>query len=186
MPPIDITCGKDLLYLVLNRLKTQHLGFLHMTSPDTATSGTASNIIALASDHAGYALKAQLIEKLASFGLQVLDLGPADDSRVDYPDFGSKLAAAIAAGQAARGIAICGSGIGISIAVNRNKAVRGALCHDVTTARLSREHNDANVLCLGARVTGIETALDCVKAFLETPFAGGRHAGRVAKLGEIT
>ena len=157
-----------------------------MTSPDTSSSANASNIIALASDHAGFALKAELIEKLGALGLQVLDLGPADENRVDYPDYGRKLAEAIAAGRAGRGIAICGSGIGISIAVNRNAAVRGALCHDVTTARLSREHNDANVLCLGARVTGLETALDCVKAFLETPFAGGRHADRVAKLGEIT
>ena len=156
-----------------------------MTSPDTAPAANASNIIALASDHAGFALKAQLIEKLAGLGMQVIDLGPADDNRVDYPDYGRKLAEAIASGQAARGVAICGTGIGISVAVNRNRAVRGALCHDVTTARLSREHNDANVLCLGARVTGIETAIDCVTAFLDTAFAGGRHAGRVAKLGEI-
>lgn len=156
-----------------------------MTSPDTSSASAASNIIALASDHAGFVLKSQLIEKLAALGLQVLDLGPANEDRVDYPDYGRKLAEVIASGQAARGIAICGSGIGISIAVNRNHAVRGALCHDVTTARLSREHNDANVLCLGARVTGVETALDCVKAFLDTPFAGGRHTGRVAKLGEI-
>jgi ribose 5-phosphate isomerase B len=103
---------------------------------------------------------------------------------VDYPDFGRALGEALAAGKAERGIAVCGSGIGISIAANRIPGCRAALCHDTTSARLCREHNDANVLALGARLIGVETARDCVKTFLATEFAGGRHAGRVAKLGQ--
>lgn len=138
--------------------------------------------IALASDHAGYALKAQLVAELRADGHDVLDLGPDSEASVDYPDFGDKLAAAIADGRASLGIAICGSGIGISIAANRNPAVRAALCTSGLMARLAREHNDANVLALGSRIIGIEVARDCVTEFLKTKFAGGRHAGRVAKL----
>jgi ribose 5-phosphate isomerase B len=102
---------------------------------------------------------------------------------VDYPDYGAKLAAAIADGRAARGIAICGSGIGISIAVNRNPAARCALVTSGLMARLARLHNDANCIAIGSRITGIEVARDCVTEFLATEFEGGRHAGRVAKLG---
>jgi ribose 5-phosphate isomerase B len=141
-------------------------------------------IIALAADHAGYELKNRIADFLRSGGYEVLDLGTHSTERVDYPDYGYALADVIAQGKATRGIAVCGSGIGIDIAVNRNPKARCALCHDVTSARLSRAHNDANVLALGARLIGIETALDCIKAFLETPFEGGRHADRVKKLGK--
>ncbi|MEY3268169.1 MAG: hypothetical protein RL480_929 [Pseudomonadota bacterium] len=139
--------------------------------------------IALASDHAGYALKALLVDELRGGGHDVLDLGPTDEASVDYPDYGAKLAAAIADGRAARGIAICGSGIGISIAVNRNPAARCALVTSGLMARLARLHNDANCIAIGSRITGIEVARDCVTEFLATEFEGGRHAGRVAKLG---
>lgn len=139
--------------------------------------------IAIAADHAAFELKGKIAEFLKSAGYEVLDLGTYSDERVDYPDYGYALADAIADGKAKRGIALCGSGIGISIAVNRNPKVRGALCHDFTTARLARQHNDANVLVLGERTTGIEVALECVKAFLNTSFEGGRHAERVKKLG---
>lgn len=139
--------------------------------------------IALASDHAGFALKQALVEELRAAGHDVLDLGPADESSVDYPDFGFALAESIASGKAARGIAVCGSGIGISIAVNRHPAVRCALVTSGLMARLARQHNDANCIALGSRIIGIEVARDCVHEFLATEFAGGRHAGRVAKLG---
>lgn len=139
--------------------------------------------IAIASDHAGVDLKAALKEALAAGGYDALDLGTEGNASVDYPDFADALAARLAAGEVARGVLICGTGIGISIAANRHKAVRAALCHDVTSARLARRHNDANVLVLGARMVGAEVARDCLAAFLETPFEGGRHQRRVAKLG---
>lgn len=141
-----------------------------------------NKIIALASDHGGFALKSRVADFLKSAGYEILDLGTHSADRVDYPEYGFALAKAIADGKASRGIGLCGSGIGISIAMNRNPAVRAALCHDVTSARLARLHNDANVLALGARLTGEETALECVKAFLETGFEGGRHQARVEKL----
>lgn len=141
------------------------------------------NVVAVASDHAGFALKTLLADELRSQGLEVLDLGTSSSESVDYPDFGTALAEAVADGRAARGLVVCGTGIGISIAVNRNPAVRAALCHDATSARLSREHNDANVLALGARLVGEEVALDCLRVFLATAFAGGRHQRRVDKLG---
>ena len=139
--------------------------------------------IALASDHAGFALKAELAEWLRGEGHELIDLGPHDAARVDYPDFGHALGDAIARRRAGKGIAICGSGIGISIAVNREPAARCALVSEPLSAALAREHNDANVLALGARLTGIDMAKACVTAFLTTEFAGGRHAARVAKLG---
>lgn len=139
--------------------------------------------IAIASDHAGFDYKEQVKSFLEGKGYSVLDLGTATRDSVDYPDFGHALGKAIEAGQAERGVLICGTGIGISIAANRNPFVRAALCHDVTGARLSRQHNDANVICLGQRVTGLTVALDCVEAFLNTDFEGGRHQGRVNKLG---
>lgn len=138
--------------------------------------------IAIASDHAATDLKAELVQWLRGEGHEVEDLGPATGDRVDYPDFGYKLATSIASGAAARGIALCGSGIGISIAVNRNPACRAALVSEPLSAALSREHNDANVLAMGARLTGIDMAKACVTAFLSTDFGGGRHAGRVEKL----
>ncbi|MBY8829238.1 ribose 5-phosphate isomerase B [Hephaestia mangrovi] len=139
--------------------------------------------IAIASDHAAVALKGALAAWLRDSGHEVDDLGPYDDARVDYPDYGYRLAEAIAAGRAARGIALCGSGIGISIAVNRHPACRCALVSEPLSATLAREHNDANVLAIGARLTGEDMAKACITAFLSTDFAGGRHGGRVDKLG---
>lgn len=138
--------------------------------------------IALASDHAAIELKAALADHVRSLGHEVNDLGPNSTDSVDYPDFGYKLAEAVASGEADRGIALCGSGIGISIAVNRNPACRCALVSEPLSARLSREHNDANVVALGARLTGVDMAKECVTAFLATEFGGDRHARRVAKL----
>lgn len=143
----------------------------------------SKNTIALAADHAGYELKELLKQDLEASGYAVLDLGTDGPDSVDYPDFGKALAESIAEGKAGRGVLVCGTGIGISIAANRNPAVRAAVCHDETSARLGREHNDANVLALGARLIGTEVARDCLKAFLQTEFGGGRHSGRVAKLG---
>lgn len=138
--------------------------------------------IAIASDHAALALKAALVEWLREEGHAVDDLGPHDEASVDYPDYGYKLAAAVASGEAERGVALCGSGIGISIAVNRNPACRCALVSEPLSAALAREHNDANVVAIGARLTGIDMAKACVTAFLSTGFAGGRHERRVGKL----
>lgn len=138
--------------------------------------------IALASDHAGVALKAALADWLRESGHLVTDLGTKGEASVDYPDFGVLLASTIASGAAERGIAICGTGIGISIAVNRNPACRCARVDDPLSARLAREHNDANVLALGARLVGVDMARECVQQFLAAPFAGGRHQARVDKL----
>ena len=138
--------------------------------------------IAVASDHAGYDLKEMLKRDLQDAGFAVLDLGTHSTQSVDYADFGIAMGEAIAAGKAERGVLVCGTGIGISIAANRNPAVRAALVHDETTARLTRLHNDANVVAFGARVIGSETARAALKVFLSTEFEGGRHAARVAKL----
>lgn len=138
--------------------------------------------IAIASDHAAIDLKAALAEWLRAAGHDVTDLGPDSSASVDYPDYGYKLAAAIADGSAERGIALCGSGIGISIAVNRNPAARCALVSEPLSATLAREHNDANVIAMGARLIGIEMAKACVAAFLATEFGGDRHQRRVDKL----
>lgn len=142
----------------------------------------AGKPIAIASDHAGFELKALLAEDITGLGHEVLDLGTEGPESVDYPDFAERLAAAIAAGQADLGVLVCGTGLGISMAANRHKHIRAAPCHNETAARLAREHNDANVLALGARIVGIEVAKDCLKTFLNTDFSGGRHARRVAKL----
>jgi len=138
--------------------------------------------IALAADHAGFELKQLLKRDLEGLEMRVLDLGTDSAASVDYPDFGRRMAETIRAGKAGRGVLVCGTGIGIAIAANRDPAVRAAVCHDVTSARLAREHNDANVLALGARLIGPETARQCLRAFLETSFGGGRHTPRVAKL----
>jgi ribose 5-phosphate isomerase B len=138
--------------------------------------------IALAADHAGYVLKDELARWLRELGHEVTDLGTNGPESVDYPEYGAKLGVAVALGQADRGIAVCGSGIGISIAVNRNLECRCARVDDPLSARLAREHNDANVLALGARLIGSDMARACVAAFLDTDFAGGRHERRVAQL----
>ena len=127
-------------------------------------------------------MKAELVEHLRGGGYEVLDLGTTSTDSVDYPDYGYRMARAIAAGEVERGVALCGSGIGISIAVNRHPQCRCALVSDGLSARLAREHNDANVLAMGARLIGIETARDCIDQFLATPFGGGRHQRRVDKL----
>lgn len=139
--------------------------------------------LAIASDHAGFALKEYLKKNFTAQPVEWVDLGPDSTASVDYPDFGKKLADYVASGDAPLGVAICGSGIGISIACNRNPKIRAALCTNSTMARVTRLHNDANVLCIGERITGTEVALDMLKAFLETKFEGGRHQGRVDKLG---
>ncbi len=138
--------------------------------------------IALASDHAAVALRVALADWLRELGHDVDDLGPDGANSVDYPDYGYALGAQLAAGRADYGIALCGSGIGISIAMNRNPAVRCALVNEPLSAALAREHNDANALAMGARLVGIEMAKACISAFLQTPFAGDRHRGRVEKL----
>lgn len=141
--------------------------------------------IALAADHAGYLLKDELVRWLAEQGYEVSDLGTNGPESVDYPLFGSKLAETIATGHAERGIAICGTGIGISIAVNREPECRCARVSEPLSAQLAREHNDANVLALGARIVGTEMAKACVAAFLDTGFAGGRHERRVDQLSHL-
>jgi len=142
----------------------------------------AGATIAVASDHAGFDLKEILKRDLQEAGHDVLDLGTNSTQSVDYPDFGAAMGDAIASGRAGRGVLVCGSGIGISIAANRNPKVRAVLAYDATSARLAREHNDANVVAFGQRVIGIETAREALKVFLNTKWEGGRHAGRVAKL----
>lgn len=138
--------------------------------------------IAIASDHAAVALKDALKSELQERGVPVLDLGTDGPDSVDYPDIADSLAAAIRDGRASRGVLMCGSGIGMSIAANRHREIRAALVHDNLSARLARMHNDANVLVMGGRLMGIEVAKDCLAAFLDTEFEGGRHARRVAKL----
>jgi len=139
--------------------------------------------IALGCDHGGFALKNELVPLLEQSGHTIVDLGTYSEESVDYPDFADQVCAAIKEGSCDRGILICGTGIGMSIAANRHRHIRAALCHEAFTARMSREHNDANVLCLGARVLGIAIALDIVKAWMETEFAGGRHLRRISMMG---
>ena len=142
--------------------------------------------IAVGSDHAGFELKSEIVTALRERGHDVVDLGAtnATDS-VDYPDFGAAVGRTVVSGGADLGVAICGSGIGISIAANKIPGVRAALVHDATTARLAREHNHANVLCLGARVIGPVVAVDCVDAWLGATPGEGRHIGRIAKLSSL-
>ncbi len=142
--------------------------------------------IAIASDHAAFDLKAQLRDYLIGLGHEVADLGPVTADRVDYPDFGYKLASVIADGTAQLGVALCGSGIGISIAVNRHPALRCALVSEPYSATLAREHNDANCIAMGARLIAPDMAKACLDAFLAAQFAGGHHAGRVDKLSHPT
>ena len=141
--------------------------------------------IALAADHAGYVLKDELAAWLREAGHEITDLGTNGPESVDYPAFGAKLADEIASSRADRGIAVCGSGIGISIAVNRNPACRCARVDDPLSARLAREHNDANAIALGGRLIGADMAKACVDAFLGTNFAGGRHQRRIDQLSTL-
>lgn len=139
--------------------------------------------VAFAADHAGFALKEDLRGWLGEAGVATLDLGTDGEASVDYPAFGDRVARAIADGEAAQGVAVCGTGIGIGIAANRHPGIRAATCHDEETARLARAHNDANVLALGGRVLDPATARACLRTFLTTAFEGGRHARRVGQLG---
>ena len=142
-------------------------------------------IIAIASDHAGYGLKQQLIQRLQTVGVHghtILDLGPENEDRVDYPDYATKVAAAVMGKHAERGMLICGSGIGMSMMANRYQGIRCALVSEPESAALSRQHNDSNVLALGARLIGVDMAWACVQAWLQTPFSQGRHTARVAKM----
>ena len=143
-----------------------------------------SQTILIACDHGGLELKSLLKSDLVARGLTVVDLGTHDGQSVDYPDYADLMAQALKDGQAERGILLCGTGIGISIAVNRYPHVRAALVHDGFTAKMARAHNDANVLVMGGRAIGPEVARDCLEVFLTTPFEGGRHARRVDKLGQ--
>lgn len=139
--------------------------------------------IAVGSDHGGYEYRKALIPEIEAMGHEVVDLGCPDESSVDYPDYGFAVAEAVARGECERGIAICGTGIGISIAANKVKGIRCALCTDPVMARLTREHNDANVLAMGGRIIGIEVAREIVRVFLTTPFSGAqRHQNRVDKI----
>jgi len=139
-------------------------------------------MIVVASDHAGVGLKAQIIRVVEESGRQVRDLGPANESSVDYPDFAHLVAEVVAGGEAQMGILICGTGIGMSMSANRHPGVRAALCHDAFTAEMARRHNDANVLCMGARVLGVGVAEQITRVFLDSEFEGGRHQRRVEKI----
>jgi ribose 5-phosphate isomerase B len=142
--------------------------------------------VALGSDHAGFDLKAALASTLSSWGHQVIDLGTDNATEsVDYPDFGEAVGRAVAEGRADLGVAVCGSGIGISIAANKVPGVRAALAHDATSARLAREHNHANVLCLGARLIGVPVAVDALEAWLGATPGEGRHLARIEKLAAL-
>jgi ribose 5-phosphate isomerase B len=141
--------------------------------------------IAVGSDHAGFHLKERLAAHLRDRGHDVVDCGTHSDDRVDYPDFGAAVGRAVRDGEADGGLCVCGSGIGIAMAANKIDGVRAATVHDATSARLTKQHNDANVICIGERLTGPEVATDCVDAWLDATFEGGRHSGRVAKLDSL-
>ncbi len=138
--------------------------------------------IAIASDHAGFEQKQLLLKHLIDAGHEVTDLGPEDDSRVDYPDFAERVAEGVSRGCVERGILVCGTGIGMAICANKIQGVRAANVTSADFAKLSREHNDANVLCLSGRFVDVDENVKCVDAFLETEFAGGRHENRVKKM----
>ena len=141
--------------------------------------------IAVGCDHAGYALKSELTDWLADGGHDISDLGTYDTARVDYPDYGAAVGRAVVKGDAELGVCVCGSGTGIAMAANKINGVRAAVAHDVTSAMLARRHNDANVVCLGERLIGVEVAKAAVEAFLGTAFEGGRHATRIAKITQL-
>ena len=154
-----------------------------MTNKSKNTTSPIKKTIAIASDHAGYELKSFLLSELGNLDFKLIDLGTDDaEKKVDYPDFAKKLAKNISDQKSNFGILICGSGIGISIAANRFKKIRAALCGSIKSAKLARNHNDANVICLGARLLKDRLALKIVKAFLNADFEGGRHQKRVTKL----
>jgi ribose 5-phosphate isomerase B len=138
--------------------------------------------VAVGADHAGFELKGALVTELAKLGFEIQDLGTDSLESCDYPDYAHAVSEAVEEGRADLGILVCGTGVGMSISANRHPGVRAVVCSEPFSARMSRRHNDANVLCLGARVVGLGTALDIVDAFLRTPFEGGRHTRRVSKI----
>jgi ribose 5-phosphate isomerase B len=138
--------------------------------------------IAIASDHAGFALKEALKLALEKWGVRFEDLGTNSEASTDYPDFARALAHGVVAGKYRLGVLVCGTGLGMAMAANRHRGVRAAPCTDAYAARMTRQHNDANVLCLGSRIVGVGVAEDILKSFLDATFEGGRHAGRVAKI----
>ena len=141
--------------------------------------------VVIASDHAGFPLKQVLVERLRAAGLGVEDLGPADASSVDYPDFAAAVAHRVAADPGTRGVLVCGTGIGMSIAANKIPGIRAAVVESEGCARLARQHNDANVVCVGSRVLAAERAVEIVRLFLETAFEGGRHQKRLDKIAAL-
>lgn len=141
--------------------------------------------LAIGSDHAGFEAKERALSELSGLGFEVVDKGTKGLESVDYPDFAAAVATAVVSGEVERGILICGSGIGICIAANKIRGARAALCWNEETARLAREHNDANILCFGGRFIPTEQAAQMIRIFVETPFAGGRHAVRVEKLSAL-
>jgi ribose 5-phosphate isomerase B len=159
-----------------------HTFIVTRTMPDNVLA-QKGDTVAIASDHAGVGLKDTVAKDLTAMGFKVMDLGTTGTDSVDYPDYGHALAQAIQDRKAKAGVAICGTGIGISIAANRHPGVRAALVYDDNTARMAREHNDANIVAMGARTTPPEKARELIKTFFATAFGGGRHSQRVAKLG---
>ncbi len=136
----------------------------------------------IATDHAGFAIKEEVKEIVSSLGHEIVDLGTNSPERVDYPDFAHKLSKKVLEDKGSFGILICGTGIGMSLAANKHKGIRAALCHDAYTAKMAREHNDANVLCFGQRVVGLGVIESIIKSWCESEFEGGRHAQRVQKI----
>lgn len=143
-------------------------------------------MIALGSDHAGFSMKEQIKKLLDDLKQPYKDFGPSNDASTDYPDWAHQVAGAVSDGQCDRGILVCGTGVGMAIVANKHKGIRAAACESVTAARLSRQHNNANVLTLGSRLTGWESAADIIRTFLSTSFEGGRHEGRIAKIHSLT
>jgi ribose 5-phosphate isomerase B len=141
--------------------------------------------IAVGADHAGFRLKQLLADRLRALGHEVFDHGTMSEERVDYPDYAVAVARSVSNGEAEIGVLVCGSGVGVSIAANKVAGIRAATVHDFTSARLAREHNDANVICLGARFLGEQVAIDALDAFLGASFEGGRHIDRVAKISAL-
>lgn len=141
--------------------------------------------IGIASDHAGFKLKKEISILLKKEGYDIIDFGAFQPKRVDYPDYAEKVAKEISAGHIQWGILICGTGIGMAITANKFKDVRAAVCNDPCLAKIARNHNDANILCLGGRIIGEEYAWETIKVFLETPFSGGRHCRRINKIKKI-
>lgn len=141
--------------------------------------------IALGCDHGGIAIKPSVVKVLKANGIEIEDFGCFDTSSVDYPDYALKVAEAVSQGKADKGIILCGTGIGISIAANKVKGIRAAVCHDLFTAQMCSQHNDANILAMGGRVVSEELAAQMTQVWLDTPFEGGRHSGRVDKITQI-